>query len=142
MPTLFGILLILAAAALPVPPAAGQAVLLETVPADGAVLAKPPAEIQLQYDEPVMPIEVETPESAGRVAVGGKVFSVRPFLCFLPDRTGHRTEVAFFKKKKGDPPNQRLIFEIVGDSNEIELSRGAFQPAINDIRRQFGMQPE
>jgi copper transport protein len=50
--------LLLGLGALAPGPAAAHAALLETVPADGAVLAEAPREIVLRFDEPVTPIVV------------------------------------------------------------------------------------
>lgn len=76
------------------------------------------------------------------LAVGGVIFNAHPFLHLIPQPGGHVTQVAFFKKTKGDAPNRKLLFEIVGEANEFEEDRVPFQPAINEIRVQFGEQPE
>ncbi|MEA3186916.1 MAG: hypothetical protein QOD99_746 [Chthoniobacter sp.] len=71
--------------------------------------------------------------------VRGKVISVRPFITFIPHAAGgHVTQVAFLKKTKGAAPDRRIIYEIVGEANEIEHDRTLYQPVINDIRALFG----
>jgi copper transport protein len=52
--------------------ASAHAVLLESVPADGAVLATAPAEVLLRFDEPVTPIRVELLDAAGKSVASGK----------------------------------------------------------------------
>jgi hypothetical protein len=74
--------------------------------------------------------------------VGGKLFSARPLLHLIPHPGGHFTQVAFFKKAKGTPPDRKLVFEIVGESREVEESRTPFQPVINNVRALFGEPPE
>ena len=76
------------------------------------------------------------------LAIKGKIFSACPFLVFVPHSSGHSVQVAFYKKARGDAPNRKLIFEIVGEANEIEQDRSQFQPVINEIRAQFGEHPE
>jgi copper transport protein len=58
-------LLLMAAALLVGRPAFAHAVLLESVPADTAVLAAAPAEVLLRFDEPVTPGRVEVLDSSG-----------------------------------------------------------------------------
>jgi hypothetical protein len=73
------------------------------------------------------------------VSIRGKILSVRPFITFIPQAAGgHVTQVAFLKKTKGAAPNRRLIYEIVGEANEIEQDRALYQTAINEIRALFG----
>jgi copper transport protein len=61
---------IIVAAAWPAGPAEAHAMLLESTPADGAVLAAAPAEILLRFDEPVRPIRVAVLDSAGQAING------------------------------------------------------------------------
>ncbi len=61
------LLLALGAAAFAARPAAAHAVLLETTPADGAVLPRSPPEAVMRFDEPVRPIAVELLDSKARV---------------------------------------------------------------------------
>src|SRR5690554_2080216 len=48
------------------PAARAHAVLLETVPTDGAILADSPDEILLRFNEPVRPIAVQVLDRSGR----------------------------------------------------------------------------
>jgi hypothetical protein len=76
------------------------------------------------------------------VLAGGKLLSVKPLLHLIPHPGGHFTQVTFFKKAKGAPPDRKLVFEIVGESVEVEEARQPFQPIVNDIRALFGEPPE
>jgi hypothetical protein len=73
---------------------------------------------------------------------GTKLFSARPFLNLIPKPGGHITEVAFFKKRQGTAPNKKLLFEIVGEAETLELDCISFQSEINQIRALFGLSPE
>jgi copper transport protein len=57
--------------------AEAHAVLLQAEPADGAVLAHPPAEIVLRFNEPVRPIKLELLDDSGKVLSGEERVSAR-----------------------------------------------------------------
>lgn len=68
---------LLSLAALPGAPAWSHAVLLETVPADRAVLAQSPAEIVLRFNEAVQPVALRIIDSAGRQVAADATTEVR-----------------------------------------------------------------
>lgn len=72
--------------------------------------------------------------------IGGKLFSLRPLLHFMP--IGQVTHVGYLKKAKGDAPDRKIVFELVGESKEVEENRIQFQAAINEIRALFKQPPE
>lgn len=76
------------------------------------------------------------------VACGGNYFGLRPFLYFYQDPNGHLTKLCIFKKAKGEPPNRKLIYEVVGESREIELDRATFKPELDELRAMFGLGPD
>ncbi|HSY86997.1 MAG TPA: FixH family protein [Verrucomicrobiae bacterium] len=65
---LLALLLLAAATLLGAKPAGAHAMLLESVPADGAVLAQSPPTILLRFDEPVTLAKVEILDSTGKSA--------------------------------------------------------------------------
>ena len=67
---LLAFLLLVAPALLGATPATAHAVLLESVPADGAVLAQSPPTVLLRFDEPVTLAKVELLDSTGKPAGG------------------------------------------------------------------------
>ncbi|HEY2112865.1 MAG TPA: copper resistance protein CopC, partial [Dongiaceae bacterium] len=68
MSRLLALLLLAAATLLGAKPVSAHAVLLESVPADGAVLAQSPPTILLRFDEPVTLAKVEILDSTGKSA--------------------------------------------------------------------------
>ena len=70
MSRLLALLLLAAAALLGAEPAGAHAMLLESDPADGAVLAQSPAMVLLRFDEPVTLAKVEILDSTGKPAGG------------------------------------------------------------------------
>ena len=70
MSRLLALLLLAAAALLGAEPAGAHAMLLESDPADGAVLAQSPAMVVLRFDEPVTLAKVEILDSTGKPAGG------------------------------------------------------------------------
>ena len=67
---LLALLLLAAVALLGAKPAGAHAMLLESVPADGAVLAQSPPMLLLRFDEPVTLAKVEILDSTGKPAGG------------------------------------------------------------------------
>ncbi len=70
MSRLLALLLLAAAALLGAEPAGAHAMLLESDPADGAVLAQSPSMVLLRFDEPVTLAKVEILDSTGKPAGG------------------------------------------------------------------------
>jgi copper transport protein len=71
-PICFIFLLLAAVALFAARPALAHAVLLESTPANDAVLPAPPAEILLRFDEPVTPGRIEVLDSTGRSVTAGE----------------------------------------------------------------------
>jgi hypothetical protein len=76
------------------------------------------------------------------VLCGEAIFSVRPLIFFHEDITGHITKVCVFRKTQGDVPNRKVLFEVIGESQRIEIDRAIFQPEIDELRALFGLPPE
>jgi hypothetical protein len=62
------------------------------------------------------------------------VSTISPFLYFKSSKEGHQTKLCFYKTKKGQEPNQKFIYEILGDSEETELDRSDFQSQLDELR--------
>jgi len=76
------------------------------------------------------------------VNCGKRCFGLRPFYYFQQDTNGHLTKLCFFKQTKGDVPNRKLIFEIVGDSREVDFDRSVFKPELDELRTMLGLGPD
>ena len=76
------------------------------------------------------------------VACGKRLFGLRPFLYFEQDPNGHQTKLCFFKQTKGNVPDRKLIFEVVGESREVNFDRGIFRPELDELRTMFGLAPD
>jgi copper transport protein len=82
------ILLTLLASLFAARPAMAHAVLVGSLPADGAVLAAAPAEAVLHFDEPVTPGRIELLDSSGKSATAGAKAVARDAEIHLPLPTG------------------------------------------------------
>ena len=69
----------------------------------------------------------------------GRLFSVRPFIYFREDAAGHMTKLCVFRKTRGDAPNRRIEFAVVGDSVSMDENRATFKAEIDELRALFGL---
>ncbi len=76
------------------------------------------------------------------VACVGVVLSLRPLMYFREDATGHTTKLCMFRKSRGDAPNRRLEFEVLGEAVRHEEDRVLFQAELSEIRSLFGLGPD
>jgi hypothetical protein len=76
------------------------------------------------------------------VACGKRCFGLRPFYHFEQDPNGHLTKLCFYKKTKGNNPNRKLVFEVVGESREVKFDRTIFKPELDELRSMFGLAPD
>jgi hypothetical protein len=69
----------------------------------------------------------------------GILFGVTPLVFFKEDDVGHMTKPCIFRKTRGDAPNRKLEFAIVGNSVALEEDRSKFQAEMNELRALFGL---
>jgi hypothetical protein len=72
----------------------------------------------------------------------GCLFSLRPLIYYKEDASGHFTRLCMFRKTRGDIPNRRVEFEIVGESNRWDEDREIFQAEMSELRALFSLPPE
>ena len=72
----------------------------------------------------------------------GSIFSLRPFVHFRVDQSGHATKLCLYRKARGDVPNRRLEYEIAGEATRNDEDRNAFKPELDEIRSLFGLGPD
>lgn len=70
------------------------------------------------------------------------IFCLSPFVHFRSSPSGHQTQLLFLKKAKGEEPNRKLIYEVVGEAEEFELDRTVFKQHINDLQALCGLENE
>jgi hypothetical protein len=76
------------------------------------------------------------------VTCGKRFFGLRPFFYFYHDPNGHLTKLCFFKQTRGNVPDRKLIFEVVGESREVGFDRTIFKPELDELRTMFGLAPD
>ena len=116
MVRLLSILLLVIGGALAAAPAEAHAVLLQSTPEDGAVLAAAPTEIVLGFDEPVTPIRVELRNAAGAIVGGGESLRAQDAELHLavPPGLGQGTYVLSYRVTSLDshPVGGSVVFSI------------------------------
>lgn len=70
------------------------------------------------------------------------VFGLRPWVHFREDASGHTTKLCVFRRTRGDVPNRRLEYEVVGESTLWDEDRASFSAELNELRGLFGLEPE
>jgi len=70
------------------------------------------------------------------------VFGLRPLVFYREDASGHATKLCLFRKKRGNAPDRRIEFEVVGDAERWEQDRTDFSMEINELRALFGLGPD
>lgn len=73
------------------------------------------------------------------VIADGLIFALRPMICFREDGVGHTTRLCIFRKTRGEVPDRRLEYEIIGEAVRHEEDRNNFATEINELRSLFGL---
>lgn len=73
---------------------------------------------------------------------GEAMFTLRPLMAIRDDATGHTPRICTFRRSQGEAPNRLIIFEVVGESQQVEFPRAGFAHDINDLRGLFGLGPD
>ena len=60
------------------------------------------------------------------VIAGGLIFGLRPMIYFREDGVGHTTRLCIFRKTRGDAPDRRFEYEVVGEAVRHEENRAHF----------------
>ncbi|MCY1543967.1 hypothetical protein D9M68_798110 [compost metagenome] len=76
------------------------------------------------------------------VIADGLIFGLRPMVYFREDGVGHTTRLCIFRKTRGEAPDRRLEFEIIGEAARHEEDRRNFATEINELRGLFGLGAE
>lgn len=72
----------------------------------------------------------------------GCLFGLRPHVFYREDPSGHVTKLCLFRKTRGDVPNRRIEYEVVGDAERWEQDRTMFEPEMTELRSLFGLSPD
>ncbi len=70
------------------------------------------------------------------------IFGLRPLVYYREDAAGHTTKLCMFRKTRGDAPNRRVEFEVVGESARWDEDRTVFKAEIDELRGLFGLPPD
>lgn len=73
------------------------------------------------------------------VLLDGSLFSVLPLIFFREVAAGHMTKPCVFRKTRGDVPNRRIEYSIVGESAPLEVDRVSFKAEMDELRVLFGL---
>jgi len=76
------------------------------------------------------------------VIADGLIFGLRPMVYFREDGVGHTTRLCIFRKTRGEEPDRRLEYEVIGEAARHEESRKNFATEINELRVIFGLGAE
>lgn len=73
------------------------------------------------------------------VIAAGLIFGLRPMIHFREDGVGHTTRLCIFRKTRGDAPDRRFEYEVVGEAVRQEESRAHFATELTELRGLFGL---
>ncbi len=76
------------------------------------------------------------------VIADGLIFGLRPMIHFREDGVGHTTRLCIFRKTRGEAPDRRVEYEVIGEAVRHEEDRRVFASEINDLRGLFGLEVE
>jgi len=76
------------------------------------------------------------------VVCNERIFGLRPLVYCREDASGHTTKLCIFRKTRGDAPNRRIEYEVVGESARWDQDRTIFKSEIDEIRALFGLTPD
>lgn len=71
-----------------------------------------------------------------------RIVGLRPLVHYREDASGHTTKLCMFRKTRGDAPNRRIEYEVVGESARLEEDRSLFKAEIDELRTLFGLAPD
>lgn len=71
-----------------------------------------------------------------------RIFGLRPLVYFREDATGHTTKLCMFRKSRGDAPNRRIEYEVVGESARWDEERSVFKAEMDELRALFALPPD
>ena len=67
----------------------------------------------------------------------GRIYSLSPYIICRPSERGHRTELAYFKKKVGAGPDRVLVYEVFGEAEPLRISDQNHLSDLDSIRAMF-----
>lgn len=73
------------------------------------------------------------------VIAGGLIFGLRPMIHFREDGVGHTTRLCIFRKTRGDIPDRRIEYEVIGEAVRQEEDRALFSAELTELRGLFGL---
>lgn len=73
------------------------------------------------------------------VIAGGLIFGLRPMIHFREDGVGHTTRLCIFRKTRGDLPDRRIEYEVIGEAVRQEEDRALFSVELTELRGLFGL---
>lgn len=73
------------------------------------------------------------------VIAGGLIFGLSPMIHFREDRVGHTTRLCIFRKTRGDVPDRRIEYEVIGEAIRQEEDRALFSTELSELRGLFGL---
>jgi len=76
------------------------------------------------------------------VSFNEHIFGLRPLVHYREDTTGHMTRLCMFRKTRGENPNRRVEYAVVGESTPWEEDRSFFKQEIDELRALFGLPPD
>ena len=71
-----------------------------------------------------------------------RIVGLRPLVHYREDVSGHTTKLCMFRKTRGDLPNRRIEYEVVGESARWDQDRSLFKVEIDELRVLFGLAPD
>jgi hypothetical protein len=74
--------------------------------------------------------------------VGEIVVSMRPFLHYQIDASGHTTKLTVFRRAYGDEPMRRFEYAVTGEGASCEEDRLMFKSELDEFRALVGIGPE
>mgnify|MGYP001558473684 CR=1 FL=1 len=76
------------------------------------------------------------------VSCSQRIFGLRPLVHYREDASGHTTKLCVFRKIRGDVPNRRIEYEVIGESARWDEDRTVFKAEIDELRALFGLPPD
>lgn len=76
------------------------------------------------------------------VIADGLIFGLRPMVNFREDGVGHTTRLCIFRKTRGEVPDRRIEYEVIGEAVRQEEDRTVFAAELNELRGLFGLEAE
>lgn len=71
-----------------------------------------------------------------------QMFSLRPFIFFRDDASGHATRLFRFRRAFGEHPNRMISFASLSDGLQVDAPREDFATEINALRLMLGLGPD